>query len=297
VKRVGPRYDGPGVWVAGALRAVVTALILATVLAAVNLAQLLTVVLLPLPWRLFGRANRFIVHQALSRVGGMAEWLHDVDVVCSGDVLPPGENAVVLVNHQSATDVNFVFSLAWRQRRLGDLKWFAKAPLRFVPGIGWSLHFLDTLFVARRWAEDRRRVERVFARMRRQRLPFWLLLFCEGTRRTEARDARSRERAQAEGRPALKHLLLPRTHGFVASVQGLREETGAVYDLTIGYPDGVPGLGALLAGRVGRVHLYTRRFPAADLPREERALAEWLHELWRSKDALLAGFAAAGRFP
>jgi len=49
-----------------------------------------------------------------------------------------------------------------------------------------------------------------------------LLLFCEGTRFTEAKHAASMEVARQKGLPLLKHHLLPRTKGFVHSVNGLK---------------------------------------------------------------------------
>ena len=49
-----------------------------------------------------------------------------------------------------------------------------------------------------------------------------LLLFCEGTRFTREKHARSVEFARKNGLPELKHHLLPRTKGFVHSVNGLK---------------------------------------------------------------------------
>jgi hypothetical protein len=45
--------------------------------------------------------------------------------------------------------------------------------------------------------------------------------------------AKSNEFAQKDGRPQLKHLLLPRTRGFNASVECLRESNPVVYDVTM----------------------------------------------------------------
>jgi Acyltransferase C-terminus len=45
--------------------------------------------------------------------------------------------------------------------------------------------------------------------------------------------AKSNEFAKREGKPTLKHLLLPRTRGFNASVECLREASPVVYDVTM----------------------------------------------------------------
>jgi hypothetical protein len=45
--------------------------------------------------------------------------------------------------------------------------------------------------------------------------------------------AKSNEFAQREGKPTLQHLLLPRTRGFNASLECLREAAPVVYDVTM----------------------------------------------------------------
>ena len=60
--------------------------------------------------------------------------------------------------------------------------------------------------------------------------------------------ARSNEFARREGRPQLKHLLLPRTTGFNASISCLRESNPVVYDMTVaykGYDGSIPTKGDL----------------------------------------------------
>jgi hypothetical protein len=60
--------------------------------------------------------------------------------------------------------------------------------------------------------------------------------------------ARSNEFAKREGRPQLKHLLLPRTTGFNASISCLRESNPVVYDMTVayrGYDGSIPPKGDL----------------------------------------------------
>ncbi|MFO0726327.1 MAG: lysophospholipid acyltransferase family protein [Myxococcota bacterium] len=280
----------------GTVRGVLVTLFLALVLAFGNLLQLLTLPLLPLSRTLFLRANGAIVQGLMSKLGGLAERLHRLRVVLSGAQLPPSENALVLVNHQCAIDINCVFSFAYRHGRLGDLRWFAKAALRNMPGIGWGLRFLDTIFVTRRWETDARTIAEVFARMQGSRLPFWLLLFPEGARQTPARLAEAQARAIALGEPPLSHLLWPRTRGFIATLGALRARTDAIYDLTIGYPHGVPHLWDLLCGYVREVHLEVERIPIDAVPLDPAAEEAWLIARWRAKDARMEAFSRDGRF-
>jgi hypothetical protein len=128
-------------------------------------------------------------------------------------------------------------------------------------------------------------------------VPFWLISFCEGTRLTPARLEASREFARQRGLEPPSHCLVPRTKGFVASVEGLREVIDVVYDVTIGYVGGVPTLWQYLKGYVRVVHLHVRRFPADSLPTSAAELSSWLLDRFREKDRLLGHFYRHGSFP
>ena len=106
--------------------------------------------------------------------------------------------------------------------------------------------------------------------------------------------ARSQSYADEQGLPRLEHLLLPRTKGFVATVQGLGDHLDAVYDATIGYESGFPTLWQWAKGYVRRVHLHVRRFPRGDLPQTDEELAQWLYTRYQEKDALLARYYESG---
>lgn len=79
---------------------------------------------------------------------------------------------------------------------------------------------------------------RSFAQHNAAGAPVHLLLFPEGWALHNGADrravlAKSNEFAKREGRPQLKHLLLPRTTGFNASLESLRESSPVVYDVTM----------------------------------------------------------------
>ena len=108
---------------------------------------------------------------------------------------------------------------------------------------------------------------------------------------------RKRREAERHGLKAPRHVQLPRTKGFVATVQGLREHASAVYDLTIGYVDGVPTLWQMSEGFVPVVHLHVRRFPIKDLPRGDQEISDWLFRRYEEKDDLLDYYYQHGSFP
>jgi len=97
-----------------------------------------------------------------------------------------------------------------------------------------------------------------------------------------------------------KHLLYPRTKGFVTTVQHLRKapHVKAVYDVTIAYEHNHKFLAApeiweslscgSLSGKRGyKFHVDVKRIPMADLPESDAELAKWLETRWIEKGEYL----------
>jgi len=122
----------------------------------------------------------------------------------------------------------------------------------------------------------------------------WAISFVEGTRQRPHKLRGSQAFAAERGLPRLEHLLMPRTKGFVATVQGLGDHLDAVYDVTIGYEDGFPSLWQWAKGYVHRVHLHVRRFPRSELPGSDEELADWLYARFQEKDLRLARYYETG---
>jgi 1-acyl-sn-glycerol-3-phosphate acyltransferase len=279
------------------LLAVLPALLLQTITVLVyNATQLLSLLALPVSRRAFRAINRRGAAWWWSWSCALARRLHGTRLALSGDPLPARENALLLANHQGGADITFLALLARQQGRAGDLKWFVKNELKYVPGIGWGMLFLDNLFVKRDWARDQRSIERTFRRLTAGRVPLWLMLFAEGTRLTPGKLARSQRIMERKGRTPTSHVMYPHTRGFVASLRGLGDHLEAVYDVTIGYEDGVPSLWQYMLGYATVAHLHVRRYPLAALPAADAERAGWLIDRFGEKDALLDRFYREGRF-
>ncbi len=279
------------------LRGLFASLILGPTLLFANSVQIAS-----LPVRLFSqRAFRKIMRFGANLWWGWcvlwAEKLHRTKVIISGDDVPERENTIVVANHVEMTDIPVIFSLARRKKRLGDLKWFVKDIVKYVPGAGWGLLFLDCLFVKRDWTADREKINHVFHKILQHRIPLWLISFVEGTRLKPAKLMLSNSYIEKLKLPPLKYVMMPRTKGFVASVQSLRGHIDAVYDLTIGYIDGVPTLWQWIKGSAKRAHLHVRRFAVSELPEDTEALTAWLIERFQEKDRLLEHYYKYGMFP
>ena len=117
--------------------------------------------------------------------------------------------------------------------------------------------------------------------------------------------AKSNEFAKREGKPVLKHLLLPRTRGFLSSLECLRESRPIIYDVTLAYIgyDGslpayvelsMPTLWDLLRRRFPKeVHMRIQRYTLDEVLQD----SNWLFKRWSEKDRLLAYFARHQQFP
>jgi len=280
----------------GTVKAVPAVGFLFVTLIAFNLAQTLSLLLLPFSQKAFRGFNRWAANTWWGWCVSLAKCLHQTRIEVSGDPVPDGENALVLSNHQQMPDITFLMFLARSKRRLGDMKWFVKDIIKYAPGVGWGMLFLDCPFIKRNWAADRESITRTFSRLVKGRVPVWLILFPEGTRITPQKLSKSHEFARSRGLKPHQHLLLPRTKGFAASVQGLRSYLDAVYDITIGYPTGVPTLWQYSRGYAKIAHIHVRRYPVDDMPTENDELSKWLIERFGEKDQLLEGFYRTGRF-
>lgn len=130
--------------------------------------------------------------------------------------------------------------------------------------------------------------------------PVHFLLFPEGTDRNQD----MAEFARREGRPQLKHLLLPRTTGFNASLESLRSSRPVVYDVTIAHSGyGGKSLVAdvnpwslfwrVITQKIPEVHIRMKKYHMEDVLRD----SQWLDQCWIEKDRLLEHFYRHKCFP
>merc|ERR1712093_943755 len=217
-------------------------------------------------------------------------------ITMSGDEVPEGESAIVISNHVSWTDFYMIQALAIRAGMLGRCRWFAKIELRWVPLLGWGIWAMGMPMVSRQWTKDKKELDRVFAGITVRKWPTWLISFSEATRYTPKKAEAARVWCKENDRPIPKHLLYPRTKGFVTTVQHLRKakHVKAVYDMTIAYEHNHKFLeaptiweslscGGLSGKRGYKFHVHLRRFPLEDLPETEAELSKWLETRWVEK--------------
>ncbi|KAK8630327.1 hypothetical protein V6N13_079125 [Hibiscus sabdariffa] len=77
-------------------------------------------------------------------------------------------------------------------------------------------------------------------------MPFWLIIFVEGTRLSPDKLLEAQAFASSKGYPIPKNVLIPKTKGIVTAVQNLRSFVPAIYDVTIAVPKNQPYFPTLL---------------------------------------------------
>eukprot|EP00898_Chlorokybus_atmophyticus_P003005 jgi/Chlat1/3705/Chrsp251S03865 len=243
------------------------------------------------------RLTHFLIGLWLSLWALLVEHLNGTKVIFSGEELPLKERALLLCNHPTESDWMFLWCLALRKGRLGDVKYMIKSSVRNAPIFGWGFHLAEYLFVERKWEVDRINIRNHLASFVRYATPLWMVVFPEGTDFTPAKKERSQAYAREHNLPVLEHVLLPKCKGYHACLEALHGTIDAVYDITIGYQDRNPYFCDIVYGAgPHQVHMHVRRWEVGEVPREEAATLEWMKEVYVEKDRLLHHFHKTGSF-
>jgi len=280
------------------LRGLVVGAYLALSIMVCNLLQIVSFISYPFSKNACWKFNRAIANFWWGLVAWSMEHVLQIKITLTGDFIPSNENAILLPNHLSGADIPPLLWLAWKKGMTGNIKWFVKDELKWVPGIGWGLWLLGSPFLKRNWKEDRPGVVKMLATYRTNGIPIWLITFLEGTRCTPQKLAADQEKTVAKGLVPFQHHLYPKMAGIVATVQGLRDHVPAIYLIEIGYPyEQIPTIWTMLTSKTTLVDLYIRRIPIEEVPADEQEIQKWILEVWERKDWLMTFYKHHGHFP
>ncbi len=199
---------------------------------------------------------------------------------------------LVLSNHQSWVDILVIIRVFYG--KLPPYKFFIKKELLRLPMVGFCLWALDYPVMKRYSKKEieenpdvkgmdidatRRACERF------KTYPVTITNFVEGTRFTPAKH-------RAQGSP-YRHLLKPRAGGVALVLYATGDQLEQILDITILYPDSVPGLWDYFCGRCKDIIVDIRWLPATpDLvgdyfqdPDFKAHLQKWINDIWAEKDA------------
>ncbi|KAK7336589.1 hypothetical protein VNO77_17135 [Canavalia gladiata] len=260
----------------------------------VNLVQAICYVLVrPLSKNLYRRINRVVAELLWLELVWLIDWWAGVKVQvftdCEAFRLMGKEHALVISNHRSDIDWLVGWVTAQRSGCLGSTLAVMKKSSKFLPVIGWSMWFSEYLFLERSWAKDESTLKLGLQQLSDFPLPFWLALFVEGTRFTQAKLLAAQEYATTTGLPVPRNVLIPRTKGFVSAVSHMREFVPAIYDVTVAIPKSSPAptMLRLFKGQPSVVHVRIKRHLMKELPETDDAVAQWCRDIFVAKDALL----------
>ncbi|KAL3614133.1 putative 1-acyl-sn-glycerol-3-phosphate acyltransferase 5 [Castilleja foliolosa] len=226
------------------------------------------------------------------------EKLNKTKVVFSGDRLPVERRVLLIANHRTEVDWMYLWDLALRKGFEGYVKYILKSSLMKLPVFGWVFHVMEFIPVERKWETDESRMYEMLSSFRDPIDPLWLAIFPEGTDFTEQKCARSQKYAYENGLPIMKNVLLPKTKGFYACLENLRDSLDAVYDITIGYRHNCPSfLDNAFGVDPSEVHIHVRRICLSEIPKSEDQILSWLMNAFKLKDRMLSDFYAGGHFP
>ncbi|KAK4392442.1 1-acyl-sn-glycerol-3-phosphate acyltransferase 2 [Sesamum angolense] len=243
----------------------------------VNLIQAMCYVLIrPLSKNTYRRINREVAELLWLELVWLVDWWAGVKIEIYTDAetfkLMGKEHALVVCNHRSDIDWLVGWILAQRSGCLGSTLAVMKKSSKFLPtGL---------------------------QRLRDFPRPFWLALFVEGTRFTQAKLLAAQEYASSTGLPIPRNVLIPRTKGFVTAVSHMRSFVPAIYDATVAIPktSPTPTMLRLFKGQSSVIHVHLKRHVMNDLPETDEAVAQWCRDAFVAKDKLLDRHIAEGTF-
>ncbi|KAK4437798.1 putative 1-acyl-sn-glycerol-3-phosphate acyltransferase 5 [Sesamum alatum] len=226
------------------------------------------------------------------------EKINRTKVVFSGDRVPTEERVLLIANHRTEVDWMYLWDLALRKGCEGYIKYILKSSLMKLPVFGWVFHVMEFIPVLRKWEADELMMRQMLSSFRDPRDPLWLAVFPEGTDFTEQKCVRSQKYASENGLPVLKNVLLPKTKGFHACLENLKDSLDAVYDITIGYRHNCPSfLDNAFGVDPSEVHIHVRRISLNEIPTSEDQTSSWLMNTFSLKDQMLSDFYTQGHFP
>jgi lysocardiolipin and lysophospholipid acyltransferase len=98
------------------------------------------------------------------------------------------------------------------------------------------MQFFGFIFMARKWEQDKSRLQHRLSKLTAGRdTPMWLLIFPEGTNLSINGRWTSSRYAQKLGFPDMRHQMLPRSTGLRFCLEQMKDTVDWVYDCTVAY--------------------------------------------------------------
>ncbi|CAD6186759.1 unnamed protein product [Caenorhabditis auriculariae] len=230
---------------------------------------------------------------------GFLELVMGTRVRVSGDEIEFGKPALIIMNHRTRLDWMYMWCALYQVNPwlITTNKISLKAQLKNLPGAGFGMAAAQFVFLERNMSVDKESFDQAIDYFKGMEKNYQVLLFPEGTDKSEWTTRKSREYAKKNGLRNLEYVLYPRVTGFFHLISKMRsvDYVDYIYDITIGYPFNIvqSEVELVLKGKSPReVHFFIRKIPISHVPVNEAEATRWLHERWYLKEALLHDFYA-----
>ncbi|XP_030767808.1 lysocardiolipin acyltransferase 1-like [Sitophilus oryzae] len=224
----------------------------------------------------------------------------------TGDPIHTNETVVLISNHRTRVDWNFLWPAMWHAvKDEGKIaygtKYILKEAIKHIPGAGWVMQLSFYLFINRNWERDQNIMKSYVDYVAIHNYKHIMIIFPEGTDLTAKTKESSDRYAEKNGLPKYKHVLHPRTTGFMYLIEEMQKNkcVDAIYDVSLLYPDACPQNEKELffTGRFPKtvlVHLV--RYSVFDLPTTKEGLKNFLEQRWAEKEKTIQEYRSTGRF-
>lgn len=253
----------------------------------------------------YRRINYYLIYSSWSQLVALAQWWSGTRIRVWGtkedlDALLK-DHHVVVMNHTYEVDWLLCWIICDQFKMLANAKTFAKKSLMYVPVVGWNWALSEHIFLERSWEKDSQTLGEKLDRLIEYKDKILLLLFCEGTRFSEAKHKSSLEFAEKKNLPKLKHHLLPRPKGFNFCVKHFKERgVPTICDIQLGFQSSPnpPKMATIVNGRPIVGDMYFRLLPLDKIPTDDdEACTQYLYDLYVEKDKLMDDYLKTKKFP
>lgn len=218
----------------------------------------------------------------------------EIEVIGGGN-LSPTNWYLIFCNHQTWADIVILQRVF--NRKIPMQKFFIKQQLIYVPIIGiawWALDFpimqrYSKEFLHKHPELKGKDLEATRRSCEKFKLtPVSILNFLEGTRYTSAKHASQQS--------PYKNLLKPKGGGAALVINALGDKLDCILNVTLYYPDGVPGFFEFLCGHTKRVTVVIEPLAVpvdTDQDQSEAGITlkkdfrHWVNGIWEAKDQQL----------
>ncbi|XP_063532499.1 1-acyl-sn-glycerol-3-phosphate acyltransferase gamma-like [Cydia strobilella] len=258
----------------------------------------------PFNKRLYRKINYYLAYSLNSQLVFMSQWWArtKMSVYIKKDEYEKyygKEHGYLIMNHSCEIDWLMGWHFCDVIQVLGNCKAYAKKSIQYMPPIGWMWKFSEFVFLERSFDKDKEIIKNQIKEICDYPDPVWLLMTPEGTRFTKKKHEASLKFAKEKNLPLLKHHLTPRTRGFTTSLPHFRGKIPAIYNIQLAFDKDAknpPTITSLLYGKQVHAHLYIERIPVENVPEDEAAASQWVHDLFVIKDKMAESFHNTGDF-